>query len=191
MSGRARRRSRGRWARSGWSPAATCCTPGRWSRRKNVARLIRAHRESRIARRLVIAGPDGWQAAQELQDAGPGVLRLRWVARPQLVALIAGARFVVVPSLAEGFGLVVAEAMVLGTAVICSDHGALAEVAGGAARLVDPRDTAALAAAIADLDADDATLNTMVQVGGAPRGAVFAGCLRRPLEASLCGLWLS
>lgn len=157
----------------GLEPGGFVLHAGSVEPRKNVGRLIRAHRESRIARRLVIAGPDGWQAAQELQEAGPGVMRLRWVARPLLIALIAGARFVVVPSLAEGFGLVVAEAMAMGTAVICSDRGALAEVAGGAARFVNPDDTEALAAAMADLDADDATLETMVAAGRC-RAALFS-----------------
>ena len=149
----------------GLSPGSYVLHAGSVEPRKNVRRLIRAHQESRITRRLVIAGPDGWQAGLQLADAGSRVQRLRWVARPLLVALIAGARFVVAASLAEGFGLVVAEAMALGTAVICSQSGALEEVAGGAGRLVDPHDTAALAAAMAELDADDVALAAMVAAG--------------------------
>ena len=133
--------------------------------RKNIRRLIRAHRDSRSRRTLVIAGPDGWRAAAELAEAGPRVMRLPWVARADLVSLIAGARCVLAPSLAEGFGLVVAEAMTLGTAVICSAHGALQEVAGGAARLADASDTAAWGAALAALEADDDAVGAWIQAG--------------------------
>ena len=160
-------------AELGLEPGGYVLHAGSVEPRKNIRRLIQAHRESRIGRRLVIAGPDGWRAEQELAGAGAGVQRLAWVARPSLVALIAGARFVVVPSLAEGFGLVVAEAMALGTAVICSDHGALAEIAGTAARRVDCRNVAAMAAAIAELDTDDAVREAMVAAGKL-RSALFS-----------------
>lgn len=138
---------------------------GSVERRKNVQRLIQAHRESRSVLPLVIAGPDGWKSAEEMEGAGGGVIRVRWVNRPVLVSLIAGARVVIAASHAEGFGLLVAEAMALGTAVICSNRGALAEVAGMAARLVDPCDTAALATAIADLSLDDAAIHKLVAAG--------------------------
>lgn len=156
--------------------------------RKNVRRLIQAHRDSRIRRPLVIAGPDGWRAEEELAEAGSGVLRLPWVARPELVALIAGARCVVVPSLAEGFGLVVAEAMTLGTAVLCSAYGALNEIAGGAAHLVDTSDIAALAASIATLDRDDGAIQALVAAGSVRAQAFTPAAhadLLRPVYARL------
>ena len=133
--------------------------------RKNVRRLIQAHRASRSRRPLVIAGPDGWQAAAEMIDAGPDVIRLPWVARADLVALIAGARCVLVPSLTEGFGLVVAEAMTLESAVVCSGHGALQEIAGDAARLVDAENTAAWAEMLANLESDDDAIDALVAAG--------------------------
>ena len=145
---------------------------GSVERRKNVGRLIAAHRASRTGLPLVIAGPDGWGAAAELAEAGPSVRRIPWLARPALVALLAGARVVVAASLAEGFGLPVAEAMTFGVPVICSDRGALAEVAGDAAWLVDPADTAALAAAIAALSTDDAAAASLVAAGHR-RAALF------------------
>lgn len=149
----------------GLEPGGYVLHAGSVEPRKNVRRLIQAHRESRSRRPLVIAGPDGWRAAAELAEAGPEVIRLPWVARADVVALIAGARCVMVPSLAEGFGLVVAEAMTLGTAVICSAHGALREVAGGAARLVDAADTAAWATMLASLDIDDDAVDALVAAG--------------------------
>ena len=66
----------------------------------------------------------------------------------QLAALLRGARCLLYPSLYEGFGLPVLEAMACGTPVVTSRGGATEEVAGGAAVLVDPRDPAAIAAGI-------------------------------------------
>jgi len=78
-----------------------------------------------------------------------------WVGEPnddELAALMRGARCLVYPSLYEGFGLPVIEAMACGTPVVTSRGGATEEVAGGAAVLVDPLDPGAIAAGI-----DDAT----------------------------------
>ena len=66
----------------------------------------------------------------------------------ELAVLLRAASVLIMPSRAEGFGLPVAEAMAVGTPVICSDIPALAEVAGGAAVLVPPGDPAALADAL-------------------------------------------
>jgi glycosyltransferase involved in cell wall biosynthesis len=74
-----------------------------------------------------------------------------WLGRvsdEELVALYRGARCLVYPSLYEGFGIPVLEAMACGTPVVTSAGGATEEVAGGAAVLVDPHDPAAIAAGI-------------------------------------------
>lgn len=129
--------------------------------RKNLIRLIDAYRAARrqngVARPLVIAGPDGWRAGEIRSAIGrdTAVVQLPWVERPLLVGLIRRARALLFPSLAEGFGLPVAEAMTLGTPVMTAGRGALAEVAGRAALAVDPLDAAALREAIAALDRDD------------------------------------
>ncbi|ANM31525.1 hypothetical protein ABI59_21080 [Acidobacteria bacterium Mor1] len=68
-----------------------------------------------------------------------------------LAELYRRSRALVFPSLAEGFGLPIVEAMAAGTAVICGDHGAMAEVAGSAALTVDPTDADALAHAVGRL----------------------------------------
>jgi alpha-1,3-rhamnosyl/mannosyltransferase len=70
------------------------------------------------------------------------------VSDDELAALYRGARCLVYPSLYEGFGIPVLEAMACGTPVVTSAGGATEEVAGGAAVLVDPRDPAAIAAGI-------------------------------------------
>jgi glycosyltransferase involved in cell wall biosynthesis len=83
-----------------------------------------------------------------------------------------GARAVVLTSLAEGFGLPVAEAFALGTPVITANSGALAEVAGDAALAVDTLDVRALALALARL-ADDDALAGELSARGARRAAQF------------------
>jgi glycosyltransferase involved in cell wall biosynthesis len=121
---------------------------------------------------LVIAGGTGWQNESELQRIGDDrfsayrvngdtiarfkrVRRLTYLPLEQLVPLIRGARALLFPSLYEGFGLPVLEAMMLGTPVLTANVTSLPEVAGDAALCVDPYDTGAMAQAIRALDADD------------------------------------
>ena len=110
-------------------------------RKKNLPVLVDAAR--RLGVRLVLAGlPAGAPVA------GPGVEVTGWVDDARLDALIRGASVLVHPSLYEGFGLVVVEAMARGVPVACADATALPETAAGAAELFDPRDPADVAAAI-------------------------------------------
>jgi len=87
------------------------------------------------------------------------VRRFRYVSLSTLVSLIRGARAVVFPSLYEGFGLPVLEAMALGTPVVTSRESSLPEVAGEAALLVDPYDVDDIARGIWTI-ANDADLRT-------------------------------
>jgi len=127
--------------------------------RKNLPTLLRAiTRLDRPDLTLVLAGPDGW--GDSLEDdlsavAGP-VARLGLVPGDELAALQRGAAAFCFPSLAEGFGLPVLEAMAAGAAVVTSSVSATAEVAGDGALLVDPTDADALAAALASLLDDPA-----------------------------------
>ena len=170
--------------------------------RKNLRRLIAAHRASGAAAPLVLVGPDGWRAAEELAAGGAevrplaalragergGVWRAPWLPRPALVDLLRGARALLFPSLAEGFGLPIAEAMTLGVPVLTAAGGATEEVAGDAALLVDPRDVAAMASAIGALDRDGA-LRSRLAAAGLRRASLFSAeaCLRS-LEAVYSGL---
>lgn len=130
---------------------------GSVERRKNIGRLLAAYAASGVTMPLVIAGPSA-RHAEDLEAAvaaTQGIARMPYVSPSDLPSLIAGARALVMPSLAEGFGLPVAEAMALGTPVVTSSRGALAETAGSAALLVDPEDVAGIAAALRAIVADD------------------------------------
>lgn len=111
--------------------------------KKNLGRLIDAHARLGTGHRLVLAG------LGELERPLPhGVETTGWVDDARLDALMRGADVLVHPSLYEGFGLVVAEAMVRGTPVACARATALPETAGGAAVLFDPLSVEAIAAGI-------------------------------------------
>jgi alpha-1,3-rhamnosyl/mannosyltransferase len=129
------------------------------------------------ATRLVIAGawderyPHARQRATQL-GLEEEVLFLGAVAGADLPALYAGAEIFLFPSLYEGFGLPVLEAMACGAPVICSDASSLPEVAGTAALLVDPLDAGAMAAAISRVLAD-ATLREQMRAAGLAQAGRF------------------
>lgn len=122
--------------------------------RKNLTRLVDAFGRLGLAgTTLVLVGPDGWGGPVA---AGARVVTTGFVPDADLAPLMAGAAAFCFPSLAEGFGLPVLEAMAAGAAVVTSAGTACAEVAGDAAVTVDPTDTDALAAGLRSvLDDDD------------------------------------
>lgn len=132
--------------------------------RKNLGALLDAY-ERLTARgpvpQLVIAGRPteqsrGWLDRIARPPLDAVVRHIGYVDSAKRRELYAGARLLVVPSLEEGFGLPVLEAMTLGVPVVAANRGSLPEVAGDAARLVDPDDPKALAVAIDALLHDDA-----------------------------------
>jgi alpha-1,3-rhamnosyl/mannosyltransferase len=131
--------------------------------RKNIDRLLDAwltlRRDVREAHELVIAGPAGWASAQtlaRLESRPPGVRRLGYVPEADLPGLLRGATLLAYPSLYEGFGLPLAQAMACGVPAVTSNVSSLPEIAGGAARLVDPRSADEITAALDVLLSDPA-----------------------------------
>jgi glycosyltransferase involved in cell wall biosynthesis len=119
-------------------------------RKKNLPTLLEAFERLRgegLEHRLVLAGPDAGEG-ERLRAAGPPVELPGWLDDERLDALMRGADVLVHPSLHEGFGLVLLEAMARGTPVAASRAGALPETAGDAAELFDPLDPDDLAAAV-------------------------------------------
>jgi glycosyltransferase involved in cell wall biosynthesis len=164
--------------------------------KKNIGRLIEAYLSIGAEAPLVMTGGRGWQAQAELRllvpedeaDTAHGrrmaerIRRLEHLSRPLLAQLIRGARAVLFPSIHEGFGLPVLEALQLGTPVLTSRGGALAEVAGDAALLVDPYDVAAIAEGIAALDTDPGLRDRLAAAGPAAAARFSADAYRARLE---------
>jgi glycosyltransferase involved in cell wall biosynthesis len=124
--------------------------------RKNVDTLLDAWSGFRFRGDfdLVIAGASGWAGEKtlaRLASRPPGVRYLGYVPEDELPGLMAGASAFVYPSLYEGFGFPVAQAMAAGIPVITSNTSCLPEVAGEAALLVDPRSAGELGAAMEKL----------------------------------------
>lgn len=156
--------------------------------RKNLPRLIEAfaaqwgpqrrRQTQQFAPQLVIAGKRGWlteaieRRAVEL-DVADRVHFTGYVADEDLPALFSGALAFVFPSLYEGFGMPVIEAMACGAPVLTATTSSLPEVAGDAALLVNPQDAMAIAAGLARL-AEDATLRAELRSRGLARAASFS-----------------
>jgi glycosyltransferase involved in cell wall biosynthesis len=140
--------------RHGVQPGRFVMATGTLEPRKNLPRLIRAHAalpaELREQNPLLIAGPGGWEE-QEILSAlagGDGVRLAGYVPDEDLAALYAGCAVFCYPSLYEGFGLPVLEAMAAGAAVVTSKVSSLPEVGGDAVVYVDPTEEAAIGAAL-------------------------------------------
>ncbi|MDQ2750926.1 MAG: glycosyltransferase family 4 protein [Actinomycetota bacterium] len=120
---------------------------------------------------LLVAGQPGWgsvdlDATARAAGLPSGAVRgLGRIEDRELSVVLRAAELLVAPSLAEGFGLPVAEAMAVGTCVLCSDAPALVEVAGDAAVIVARGDAAALAEAIEATLADGALRDRLSAVG--------------------------
>jgi len=139
--------------------------------RKNVARLARAFERMPREWTLVLAGAaDGFGADSELaavaaSSRSADIRVAGYVSREELDSLYARASIFAFPSLDEGFGMPVLEAMARGVAVVTSNCSAMPEVAGDAALLVDPQNEEAIADALVQLAADEDLRSQMVERG--------------------------
>jgi glycosyltransferase involved in cell wall biosynthesis len=158
-------------------PAPYLLFVGTLEPRKNLVRLVRAYR--RVAadgfpHALVLAGPLGWHhesLMRELALRGPGEIVMTGALSPEeLDAVFRAAEVFVYPSLYEGFGLPVIEAMVRGVPTVASSTSAVPEVAGDAAIGVDPRSVRQIAGAIESVLGDVEVAERLASRGRARAG---------------------
>lgn len=167
---------------------------GQGSPYKNHAAVVRgflqAFGDDPTAYLVLVRRPKRGSSDEELQSllADPRLnsrlIHLPRVSGEELKALYSLATVFLFPSLYEGFGLPILEAMACGTAVITSDHGAMAEVGGDAALLVDPRQPAQIGKALRRLFDDD-DLRQRYEAQGLARAADFSWktCAEQTLTA--------
>jgi glycosyltransferase involved in cell wall biosynthesis len=147
--------------------------------RKNYPRLLAAYRKLRqepvrvapgeraAVPELVIAGRPGWAYGDTLEriKAEPGVRYLGHVDDATLAGLYESAAVLAFPSLYEGFGLPLLEAMSYGIPAVVGNAGALPELADGAAVLVDPEDVASIASGLERALADQSLREQLIRAG--------------------------
>ena len=140
--------------------------------RKNYGRLVQAFAQIDPPFTLVIAGSKGWHYDEIFAEVSRLGLAGRvifpgFVAEADLPALYSAASLFAYPSLYEGFGLPLLEAMACGTPVVASNRSSLPETVGQAGLLVDPYNVEALAAAMQQILADPSLRQHLIQAGQA------------------------
>ncbi len=150
---------------------------GAIQKRKNIVRIVEAFERLNSQFRLVLAGSAGYGAKEIMARIESSRARERirvqgYVDNDFLARLYRTATALVFPSLEEGFGFPVVEAMSVGLPVVTSDRSSLPEVAAGAARLVDPESTDEIEAAIEDVIVDQELGQRLARQGQA-RAAEF------------------
>ena len=154
-------------------PERLLLTVGTIEPRKNLSRLLAAFEivaRQGVVDAWVIVGRPGWLyddffARLEASPWREQVMLLGFVPDEDLPAVNSAATVAVLPSLYEGFGLPVLEAMACGTPVVCSKTSSLPELGGDAARYFDPTDVEGMAAALAEVLADEALRGEMHRQG--------------------------
>lgn len=147
--------------------------------RKNMARVVRAFEQvaTTLPHHLVLVGGLGWDAHGTLQTVENSPFRSRIhlpgrVSDEELRGFYQHAAGFIYPSLMEGFGLPILEAMASGCPVITSDRSSMSEVAGPAAVLANPENVEALAEALRQVASEDALANRL-RTEGRNRAATF------------------
>ena len=150
--------------------------------RKNILTLVKAFEHFKSSHpsehQLVLAGRASWHTEEVFKT----ITESKWkdsihlpgyVATTEATSLVASAEAMIYPSLYEGFGLPLVEAMACGVPVICSNVSSLPEVAGNAALLFDPMDAAQLAHHMEKISSDDGLRKEMITFG-AERSKYFS-----------------
>lgn len=152
---------------------------GTLSPRKNQYRLIQAYAALPQALRskytLVLAGGRGWQDADILRlcESTTGVEWIGYVDEAQYDSLLHSCAVLALPSLYEGFGMQILDALQRGVPVLTSDRGSLPEVTGTAAVLVDPEDVSSIQAGLEKI-LSDSVLRATVHTDGPTQAAKFS-----------------
>lgn len=166
---------------------------GKLQAHKNIVRLIEAfavfRKETRSQAKLVIAGRPTGNAVNPRAVARQlglenEVVQAGYVPHCDLPALYSAARAFVFPSLWEGFGIPLLEAMSCGVPVISSNSTCLPEIAGGAARLFDPYSVQELAEALTEIDSSERERQRLIQLGFArTQEFTWDGCAAATLKS--------
>ena len=139
--------------------------------RKNLASVVEAWLSEKIALPLIVAGAQGWlndKLKERIEGSKGRIVPIGYVDEDDLAPLYSAARLLVYPSIYEGFGLPVLEAMACGTPSVTTNVASLPEVAGNAALLIDdPKDISALAQAVRKLDEDESLRKTLLEAAPA------------------------
>ena len=139
--------------------------------RKNLATVVEAWLGENIALPLIVAGAQGWlndKLKERIDNSKGRIGPIGYVDENDLASLYSAARLLVYPSIYEGFGLPVLEAMACGTPSVTTNVASLPEVAGNAALLIDdPKDISALAQAVVKLDGDESLRKTLLEAAPA------------------------
>jgi glycosyltransferase involved in cell wall biosynthesis len=114
---------------------------------------------------LIVAGPEGWHSSGTMTRIRQEAVYLGYVPESEMPGLIAGASLFVYPSLYEGFGFPVVQAMAANVPVLCSNTSCLPEITGGAAALIDPRSVSEITAQLSRLLESPAERTRLAQLG--------------------------
>ncbi|MFO7682569.1 MAG: glycosyltransferase family 1 protein, partial [Chloroflexota bacterium] len=148
-------------------------TLGTLQPRKNLVRLVQAFCQSGVPHQLVLAGKPGWLSQPILEAIDNWQLPIDncqfilpgYIEDTDKPALLSAAAALLFPSLYEGFGFPALEAQACGTPVLTANTSSMPEVVGGAAILVDPLDTTAIASAIQNLAENHELCQQLIQKG--------------------------